>query len=360
MKSKKAFIHVVEIVIITLVVFILVVQFSSVPRARADWERAELSALGNDIISVLDARGINWLNGTEVNHSVSQMLEGTSIMHDVTVYNAIKGNISVGCICDDREFSLLRKNLTPFTINGERVEFNVHRIPPTRISFPVVYDVIFLGDGFFSSPTSIAYVTEMKGYLKTGGGLVEIQDFTQESHVGRIQSDVFRLKYGSVSPSGTLRFTPGPGDRFYSIVKYFHRITNYTGKTYPGLYATPYSFSPSGMLGSQVKANATGMDDRLVLKDSSGAPAMIVDEGVVEGYGRTVWMAKGDANRDDRWVLIRAAIAWAAGDGYSVSPGFMASPVTFSLFKAIPESNPYSGVGMHQPIEVVLSLGYIF
>ncbi len=360
MKTKKAFIHVVEIVIITLVVFILVVQFSTVPRARSDWERAELISLGNDIISVLDRKGINWLNSTEVNRSISRVLSGTNIMYDVTVYNAIQSNLSIGCICNDQEYRLLKQNLTPFRINGEKVEFNVYKIFPSRISFPVVYDVIFLGDGFLTSSSPDLYVTEMKNYLKRGRGLVEMQDFTRMIQITRVQSEVFKLQYGTASTSGTLSFTPKPGDRFYNLVKYFHRITNVTGNTYPGLYTTPYSFTASGMLNNNVKANATGNDDRLILRDSGGAPSMIADEGVVDGFGRTVWMSKGDANREDRWVLTRAAIAWAAGDVYSVAPGFMASPVTFSLFKSIPESNPYGGVGMYQPLEVILSLGYIF
>lgn len=363
MRQKKAFIHVVEIVIITLVVFILVVQFSSVPRARADWERAELLSMGNDILTVLDEKGVNWLNRTEVDSSLSAILNGTSIMHDVTVRNAIKSGITVGCICDSVQFQEIRNNLTSFTINGERAEFTVYRIDASRITFPVIYDVIILGDAAFSPITRMSpYVSDMRNYLRRGKGLVEIQDFTSQGDMfSSGQSQAFDLQYGTVSPtSSRLSFTPNPGDKYYNLVKYFHRITNSTGQTYPGLHTSPYTFTASGMLNSGVKVSASSQDRLVLRQGASGAASMVANDGAVDGNGRTVWIAEGDTSREDRWVLIRAAVAWAAGDDYNVVQGAMASPTTFSLFKVIPESNSYSGVGMYQPIEVVLSLGYIF
>ena len=92
----------------------------------------------------------------------------------------------------------------------------------------------------------------------------------------------------------------------------------------------------------------------------AGASSMIVNDGAVNGAGRTVWMSVGDDNRDDRWVLLRAAIAWAAGEDYNMIPGTISNPSTFSAVKVIEENNPLPGTGMYQPIEVVLSLGYIF
>lgn len=363
MREKKAFIHVVEIVIITLVVFILVVQFSGAPRARADWEEAGLLAMGRDTLAVLDAKGINWLNMTEVNASMSAVMANTSIMYDVTVRNALKSNISVGCLCDTRQTGLLRQNLTPFTINGGRVEFNVHRIDPSRITFPVIYDVIVLGDAAFTPASRLfPYTTEMRSYLRRGKGLVEIQDFTTQGKMfSSGQSQVFDIQFGGPSPSSApLSFAPGPGDRFYSLVKYFHRITNSTGQTYPGLHTAPYSFPASGMLNPGVRVNATKADRLALRQGSSGAASLILGDRMVDGSGRAVWMAEGDDNREDRWVLMRAAIAWAAGEEYNVLPGSMANPAPSSLFRVIEESNPYPGTGMYQPIEVVLSLGYLF
>ena len=127
--SLKGFIHIVEIIIISLVMFILVVQFSSIPSIRQDWDRTKLALSGNDLLHSLDATGIDWMDTDEVDQALLDALGG-SIRYDVTVRNAIKPEIEVGCICTDTETNLMESVLDSFTLNRQRTEIRASACHP--------------------------------------------------------------------------------------------------------------------------------------------------------------------------------------------------------------------------------------
>jgi hypothetical protein len=344
MERKKGFIHIVEIVVISLIVFVLVIQLGSVPPARADWDNAKIMLQGNDMLFSLDGSGVNWLDPNAVVRSMDSLLAGTNIKYDVTVTNAIKADISVGCICTDSELNTFSHSLTQFTLNRETVDFSVLKIDPNRPSFPTMYDVIIVGPNAFSRGLA-GYRTEMKAFLADGRGILEIANIGSQAGLDEAQSEVFGLEWNTRTfpTNSKIAFVPDRGSAFYSIERYFRHMPssiNFSNWTGFATFLEP---------GERIAASG----GTAVLEQKGSEVAGLVARDGVEGNGRTAWLSGGDDNLEERKVLIRALVSWLAGDSYRVVAGDIASPVRFSMFKVL-------GPDMFQPVKITLSLGYIF
>lgn len=136
---RKGFLHVVEIIIVGLMAFLVLAQFSYVPKQAADWDGMKLSTQANDVLFSLDRKGVDWFNSTEVDKAMSSFLSNNTI-YSLNIRNVMKPQISVGCICSAAETASLVGALKPFEINGQQVSFSVSRIG--TIAFSHGYDVI--------------------------------------------------------------------------------------------------------------------------------------------------------------------------------------------------------------------------
>ena len=63
---KKGFLHIVEIIIVSLLMFLVISQFSFIPRVQSDWSQSKLYLMGSDLIAMLDINETNWLDEEEV------------------------------------------------------------------------------------------------------------------------------------------------------------------------------------------------------------------------------------------------------------------------------------------------------
>ncbi len=349
--KRAGFIHIVEIVVITLVVFILVTQFTSIPTAKANWDEAKLSIQGNELLHSADAMGINWLDPEEVRSTLDPVLEETMLKYGVTVKNAIKSNILVGCICTEEEFEYINTTLTPFTLNNQDVNFSVVQIDPAaeRVSFPVYFDVIVIGNYLLDQGGGLApLIIDLENYLAEGNSVLEIRDLSPLDFSDFVQGYVFGVKWDEGLPNPTqsrISFDISPNSTFYNIYKYFMHM--------PGGVNLSYWDSFSNFLGTEkVSTEEDGNVGVILRQDGTRLPALIVKDGIVSNSGRSAWLSAGDDTLERR-VLLKALVSWLAGDTYDVVPGEIKEPATFSLYRVI-------DIDMFQPIEVVLNLGYIF
>ena len=354
---RVGFIHVVEIVIITLVVFILVTQFSTLPVARGDWDEAKLNLQGYDLLYSADKTGVNWLDPEEVRGVLDPVLEGTTLRYSVTIKNALKANILVGCICTNPEFNTIEGILTPFTFNGEDINFSLAQIDPTveDVSFPVYYDVIIVGNAVFDQMGGIGpYLVDVENYLAEGKGIVDIrdldaQDFGVEDNRGFIQEYIFGLRWNEGLPDpnfNRINFAVPENSTYYKLYKYFTYIPS-------GINASGWDGFNNFLSGEKADKAADGIVEVILRQEGTNVPAMIVKEGIVAGAGKSAWLSGGDDTREERKALIRTLVTWMAGDEYPVVPGEVRDPTTFSIYRVV-------NIDMFQPIEVILSLGYIF
>ena len=220
---KKGFMRLVEVIVITLVALVVIVQFSCIPKIKSDWERTELMLQARDLLFSLDSKGIDWFNSTRVEKEMSDALRA-NILYEVMIINTIKPNISAGCVCNDTEFTETENLLSGFSINGLPVGFSLHRIDPANISFPHSLDVIIVYDYNLTG-----YYNQLQNYLSEGKGIVEVRHL-DESDMDLVQQDIFGLVWNdSLNPTDDrIGFAQMDAEnRFYNIYKYFYHIPRF-------------------------------------------------------------------------------------------------------------------------------------
>ncbi len=344
----KAVIHIFEIVVVALVMFIALMQFSYIPRMETDWAGNKLSLKGWDVLFTLDEKGINWLDPAEVEDHVGRVLNDTNIQFGLTVRGAPPSEISVGCVCSTQEYAVIQGILQDLELNGEDISFDVDRIIPSEMAFPHAHDVIVVGDHDLGG-----HKPEILNYLEAGKGLVEIRELGA-GDMDSVQSEVFGLEWNDSvgSGSGNISFTSYPSaQESYIVYKYFHSVPNSSGQTYPGGYEFQNFLDPSSRV-----CQGDGDSRRVVLaEEDTGRPACTINYGVSGGFGRTAWLHGAVSGLgDDQGVLARSLVMWAAGREYDVvESDIMSGIAEFSFFKVLDQD-------MHQPIEIIMVMGYIY
>jgi hypothetical protein len=82
----KGFIHVIEIIVISILVLFAFTQFTSTPTLDTDWTKSTLILQGNDVLHSLDEKGIDWLNSVQVETELSDVLPG-GVVYNVILIN---------------------------------------------------------------------------------------------------------------------------------------------------------------------------------------------------------------------------------------------------------------------------------
>jgi len=100
MKAMKGFIHVVEIIIVSMLIFVVLIQFWRLPVVETDWSKTKLMLQASDVLFSLDRMNIDWMDETEVDSYLSDTLS-ENIMYRVIVidkesiiYNIIDNPVS--------------------------------------------------------------------------------------------------------------------------------------------------------------------------------------------------------------------------------------------------------------------------
>ncbi len=343
----KGVIHIFEIVIVALIMFVALFQFTYIPRMQADWTKTKLSITGWDILFTLDENGVNWLDPAEVESEVRSALNKTNIQFGVRIKGAPPNQIFVGCVCSTTEMNTLQSILSNLNLNGESITFNVTRIDPGSITFPHNNHVIFVWDYGLEN-----YRTGLVNYLETGRGVVEMRDL-DAGDIGAVQSDVFGLSWkDSQSPdSNNLTFDSVPADtEAYLISKYFYAVPNSSGQTYPRTHEFQNFLQSTEKV--YQRDNDTGKI--AIAQESTDVPACIVNHGIADGFGRTAWLSDPGSLEEDERVLIKSLVLWAAGKEFEVVKSDIAAEIAkFSYLKVL-------DTDMYQPIEIILVTGYLY
>jgi len=201
-----------------------------------------------EIVNSLDEKGINWLNNTQVLEGLETYFNGTNVIFNLLLKNAIKTPQVVGCICSPAEFDELKISLKSFLLNDENISYQLFRIEPPTIpncatfttTLPVIYDTIIMFDYNFSGHLGCFpnnpynYDVDLSNYLSAGNGFVHIRNITKSNINGlsanlRTFRDFFGIKYDVTAGVGTGEgeFIPVPGDIAYKERKYFFNFPIY-------------------------------------------------------------------------------------------------------------------------------------
>ncbi len=342
----KAFIHVVEIIVILISVLIILTQFSYIPRETTSWDSARIMAVANDILFSLDRQGVNWFDPAEVEAALNSSLP-SNLVCSVRLNNVIKPLIRVGCMCSPEEFADMKSLFSSFSINGEVISYNLSRTDPASPVFSTFNDVYIVFD-YNLTP----FEGDVRRFLSHGKGIVEIRDMDSQNDVDRFQEDVFGLVWdtGVITTTDKIAFSDMlPENIFYNIKKYFYHIPNSSGQ----MFQEPHTFDD--FLEPQEHAGISGKGTAVILKQqgSENAPACAARINIMQGgNGRSAWLSGGPLT-EERGVMIKSLVTWTAGESYDVIQNPMKSSNTASKLKILNQD-------MYQIMEIVLKLGYLY
>ncbi len=203
MAKMKGFMHIVEILLIIVLLFFVFSQFASIPGPATDWQKTKLGMMADDALRALDAKGIDWFNKTEVDAELNRTLP-ENVIYAVTLQNAIKPEIKLGCLCSDSEFAEVNSMLSPgwFAINGRKTTFEVVKVGSASELFSLDFDVTLVRG--YEDLTPAATQAALRNFLGHNKGVVEIADLNV---IDSVQETVFGLDSGlTVSDSTGIIF----------------------------------------------------------------------------------------------------------------------------------------------------------
>ncbi len=345
---RKGFFHILEIVIVTLVMFVVVFQFSAIPSVESDWSRAKLSLKAWDVIQTLNRMGTDWLDPDEVSDRITSAINSTNIRYSVYA-DLPRSLIQVGCFrCTAGEVVRVQNLISDFEINDVDVTFG----PVINTTgFSVLTDVTVVFDANLTD-----YEADLISYLESGRGVVQMRHLDRSEIDGDpVQSRIFGLSWDDTLPARTgdnitFPYYLDQGSRYYPIKSYFHHIQNSSGD----FFDEPHTFNASMLAGEKLNLTDT-FTERIVLRqDGTNLPACIVREGIIGGSGRAAWLADGPDSEPDKEVLFTSMVSWASLHQRVIIENEMARPVgTFTFFTVLSEE-------MFQPVEIDLELGYLY
>ena len=217
---RKGFLHVVEIILVAAMT-LLIIQLSYTPTQVPDWKTVGLYTQANDLLFSLERKGVDWFNSTAVEAAVSSFVSNNTV-YTLSVRNAMKRSIYVGCICSDTEYAAINGMLKNFEINGQLTDFQVYQTVPR---FSHDFDVIVI-NGSSMAP----YYDQMRQFLEADKGVVEFRHFSQASDIDSVQTDFFGLAWNGLLVKDTQSIEFGSNlstHPNYNIFKYFHNIPLY-------------------------------------------------------------------------------------------------------------------------------------
>ncbi|MEM5797892.1 MAG: hypothetical protein QXP39_00645 [Candidatus Aenigmatarchaeota archaeon] len=308
----RGFVHVVEVMIIGLLLFTILSQFSFLPSTTSDWEKAKLKLLGWDMLFSLDASGINWLNRTEIEYKMQQILPENIVYH-INI-SAPPESIAV---CTNNE-GWTSQRLRGQTLNKEHIQFSITSLTGS------CQVVLLVGNHGLTKDA-------ISDFINKGKFVVEARDFSNEFEIDDVQSDIFGLTWSGQN-TGNASWAITPKEHEWPIYNYFHAAKNSTGQTWP----EPWNFS----FASNVSAST---DAKSILIFENDAGGLVLTNS-------TAWLPEKTCDGYDE--LLQAVVIWAASkNGFSIGSREMVRPVKFVFFKIIDDD-------FFQPISIELMLGY--
>lgn len=360
---KKGFLHIAEVIIVAILVFVIISQFYNIPKPSNEWSRTKLTVITQDLIASMEEIGVDWFDPTEVNDTLYNALP-RSMGYTVKLQSYVRPVTNVLCACSSTNYTFLRNNVIyNYTFNGIRREYNFQRTDPGSLDLSpggahAQSDVVLL----WGIPPSID-VQDLKDYLAGGRGIVLFSDLTEDDLTtdNLWIRDQLNVKWSySTRPSGTGEFQYfNPTETGFTVKSIFENDPT---------YFSPDSFRDFGSSTERVYPNDDVQKKALVVLDNTytngvykdlPVPLSIID-WAVEGNGRSAWMSGADISMGGpptnkaRRQLLKTLISWtAAGRDYTLADTILAQNSKASIRKSY-------GTDTYEPVRIELTVGYFF
>ncbi len=357
MATRKGLFHIVEIVIISIVMFVMITQLSLIPEPESDWSKTRILVQGRDILYSMGESGVEWSDEAALRDNMNYSFGDSAIKYKLEYRGVPPERIIVGCLCDGTP------GCTGFCnwFFSEMDSYNSAG-PLSFNNFPVTFTVINsdvisnLWDVGITNQELTGFEYPLLNFISSNKGFILVQDIDSSdfNNYEEILRDYFAINRSSGTGAGSVSFNllgapNSPG--YFRIPGYFETIPNATG----GNFDVSHTFSSfSGDTATLIP----GPYGQEILKTTNGRPACIAKTSAAGNRGRTAWIS--DSPRDDDWkTFLTSLVIWSADNTREVIQNDLGSEeATVSLF-TIPSDTSRSDY-MFMPFEAVLTLGYIF
>ncbi|MCK5022893.1 MAG: hypothetical protein KAS04_01835 [Candidatus Aenigmarchaeota archaeon] len=221
----KGFMHIVEILLVALLVFMAFTQFSTIPNVSENWSNVKLSIMANDILRALDAKGVDWMNKTELSTELEDIVP-ENMIYSIVLENVIRPEIKVGCYCDDGELAAVENMIKPknFAINDENITIEVFQIDDINELFSLEFDVALL---YGYEDLSLSPYPLMN-FLDKDKGVIEILN---PRVIDSTQKGIFGINSSTTNAASSgIKFTDNSkinGREMNKIYDYFFHIPSF-------------------------------------------------------------------------------------------------------------------------------------
>lgn len=285
----KGFIHMVEIILVSLVVMISLPVLLYPSGETYEWDKTILLTNGEDFISTSDSlyngkesfvQDLMEKNKSEIYNQFGDIFGNRSklINYGIQSIGPIKNEIRVGfnCTtpgCNTTMKNYLRDMLTPTYVNGRFIKFKI--VPFSYDKFEMYdIDVIFLNDTEQVNQAD-SYFDKVKKFVEDGNGMILFMGSknlaTNWNANKDIYSKIFGVDVGNLG-NGDLTFNnpDDPTKPNYEIQKYFYGVGAYVDTSLSG------------------KGNLTVWNEEHSIKMNTSCTGVDVDTNITEpGYEET-------------------------------------------------------------------------
>lgn len=94
----KGFIHILEIIIISMVMFFILFQFSLIPKIDTNWERTKLYLIANDLVHTLDKINVDWDDSVDISNTIGNITTDLNLSQNLLYDVKIKDSGGVNTI----------------------------------------------------------------------------------------------------------------------------------------------------------------------------------------------------------------------------------------------------------------------
>jgi len=374
-RGMKGFVQIIEIIVVSLMMFVIFSQFAVMPKINNDWSETKKYMKSRDMAAVLNSIDVDWSNSQEVVAILDRTFtlggaRNTTMVYDLVIDGMIKPTIKIGCIgkfgIPSDECNVFNSTLSSVYVNGKKLNFFMEPINPASPQFPSDKDVIVIMDDFFQpvfhAPHTLEeYSAQIKNYLIQEKGILVIRDFENYVASANITArTVFGIGWNSSLPDSNLFGFPQkhshPNSTFYKFYRYFYNFPKSTGMK----IVEPYTFPDLLSSYEHMVANNYTNAECILAGDSSGERkcGLILNNGAVNERGRTGWLSfpeSGILDTPENRVLLKSLMEWLAGENYHVLNNNIGNPSISRFYKIM---GPVGLVGFWEMDECLGSVSY--
>ncbi len=354
MGNRKGLFHIVEIVLISLVLFFLLSQAFRFTVTEPEWGTSKLITQGRDALFSMDAMGVDWSDAGELDRHLDRILNRTRLNYRLELRGMPHETVTVGCLCDGsagcRDFCTWLDGVMgskDLSFSGLKVNFTV--IETDTIGD--LYDVMVSTQGLEGLERLLP------NYLMNNKGFVLVRDLDSADFAAweGMLMDYFAVAESGGSGSGSVQFNLyelAYYPDYNRVTIYFRNMPNGTGS----FYGTDHVFGP---FSSEPVAKTPTAEGKAILRTGSGHPASIMKLAASSNRGRTAWLSY-DTGREDDWsVFLASLVMWASEHRRVLIESDMQRISGIASMHLVP-GDPASGDFIFNPVEAVLTMGHLY